>query len=238
MTGSHRARERLAFALDVPDVTQARAWIDRLRGCVGVFKVGLELFVASGPDVIAHARDAGARVFLDLKLHDIPETVARAVAAAGSHRVDLLTIHAAGGPAMLSRAVESARAVDGASLTLLAVTVLTSMDEAQTAAVGLEGGVEATAARLGALAMAAGVGGLVCSPREVAALRARFPRAMLVTPGIRPAGGDRGDQSRVATAGDAIRAGADLLVVGRPIRDAADPEAVVESIVGEIEAAA
>jgi orotidine-5'-phosphate decarboxylase len=234
---TQRAREHLAFALDVPDATEARAWISRLRGRVGVFKVGLELFVAAGPEVIASARDSGARVFLDLKLHDIPETVARAVATARRHHVDYLTVHAAGGPAMLKRAATAASDGAGAPITILAVTVLTSMDDAQVAAVGLEGGLARTAERLGGLAIDAGAGGLVCSAQEVATLRARFPKAVLVTPGIRPAGADRGDQSRVATAGDAIRAGADLLVVGRPIRDAADPIAVVETLVGEIESA-
>lgn len=234
----HRARERLAFALDVSDGMQARAWIDRLGGRVGVFKVGLELFIAAGPDVISAVRDVGARVFLDLKLHDIPETVARAVTAARRHEVEILSVHALGGAAMLTRAVDAAcRPAVEPPVGLLAVTVLTSMDDEQLVAVGLVGGACESAMRLGALAVEAGVGGLVCSPLEVHTLRARFPRLLLVTPGIRPAGSDRGDQSRVATAGDAVRAGADLLVVGRPIRDAAHPEAVVAALLDEIEAA-
>jgi orotidine-5'-phosphate decarboxylase len=230
-----RARQRLAFALDVADSREARAWTERLRGRVGVLKVGLELFVSAGPDVIAIARDAGARVFLDLKLHDIPETVARAVTSARRHGVDLLTVHASGGPVMLARA--AAAAGDGGALTLLAVTALTSMNESQTRAIGIDAGPSAWAERLAAVAMDAGIRGLVCSAHEAVNLRKHFPKALLVTPGIRPSGGDHGDQARVASAADAIRAGSDLLVVGRPIRDAADPIGAAESIVDEIESA-
>ncbi len=234
---TERARQRLAFALDVADAREAARWTERLRGRVGVFKIGLELFVSAGPEVIAIARDTGARVFLDLKLHDIPETVARAVGSAMNHGVDYLTVHASGGPAMLRRASERALETSGRALQLLAVTVLTSMDDAQVAAIGIEQPTHSWASQLGRVAATAGVNGLVCSGKEVAALRAQFPDAVLVTPGIRPRGADHGDQARVASAGDAIRAGASMLVVGRPIRDAADPLAVVDALVAEIEVA-
>lgn len=224
------------FALDVPDLDSARAWVSRLAGDVGVFKVGLELFVRHGPAAVAVVREAGARCFLDLKLHDIPETVGRAVAAAAAQGVDYLTLHASGGATMLARAVAAASAA-AVPPVLLAVTVLTSLDDAALAAVGFSESVTSAAVRLATLAVQNGVAGLVCSPREVASLRALFPRALLVTPGIRPAGASLGDQSRVGTAAEAIRAGADLLVVGRPIRDAVDPVAAARAIVREIEGA-
>jgi orotidine-5'-phosphate decarboxylase len=231
------ARERLAFALDVTDLDEARWWISLLAGHIGVFKVGLELFVRSGPGAVALVRDAGARCFLDLKLHDIPETVARAVSSAAAHGADYLTLHASGGRAMLARAAAAAASAP-APPHLLAVTVLTSLDDAAVAEIGLGPAAGPAASRLASLALDSGVSGLVCSAHEVASLRAALPGAFLVTPGIRPAGSARGDQARVATAGDAIRAGADLLVVGRPIRDAADPVAAARAIVREIEDAA
>lgn len=227
------ARDRVVFALDVQDLNAARAWVARLSGEVGVFKVGLELFVRVGPAAVALVRDAGARCFLDLKFHDIPETVARAVASACDLGVDYLTLHASGGRAMLARAAEAAARAT-APPTLLAVTVLTSLDDAALAEVGFMRDATESAAALARLAYGAGVRGMVCSAREVAALRRELPDAVLVTPGIRPAGVAAGDQARVATAGDAVRAGADLIVVGRPIRDAADPVAAARAIVAEV----
>jgi orotidine-5'-phosphate decarboxylase len=230
------ARDRLVFALDVPDLSSARRWTSRLAGEVGIFKVGLELFVRAGPDAVAVVRDAGARCFLDLKLHDIPETVSRSVRAAAALGVEFLTVHASGGWAMLAAAV-SATGDAAPSTRLLAVTVLTSLDAKGLAEIGLADGIDGAAGRLARLAAGAGIRGLVCSPHEVASMRTAFPDAMLVTPGIRPTGAALGDQSRTATAGEAIRAGADLVVVGRPIRDAGDPSAVVRAIVADIESA-
>lgn len=225
------ARERLAFALDVTDLDEARWWISLLAGHIGVFKVGLELFVRSGPGAVALVRDAGARCFLDLKLHDIPETVERAVARACGLGVRLLTVHAGGGRAMLSRAAERAKK-EGTGLEIVAVTVLTSLDAGDLASLGVGASVAEHARRLARIAFDAGVRYFVCSPHEVAPMRAELGAdAKLVTPGIRPfsaGGGD--DQKRVATAERAILDGADWLVVGRPIRDAADPRAAAEEI--------
>jgi orotidine-5'-phosphate decarboxylase len=214
----------------VPDLTSARELIALLKGHVGVFKVGLELFTAVGPDAVRAVHDAGAACFLDLKLHDIPATMAKATASAARLGVRFLTVHAAAGPSAL-RAVTA----EAGDTTLLAVTVLTSMDDTELAQVGLAGPAAAAVERLGALSVDAGVGGLVCSPLEVAALRARLGSApTLMVPGVRPAGAAVGDQKRVATPASAIRDGADFLVVGRPIRDAADPVAAAQALVSEI----
>jgi orotidine-5'-phosphate decarboxylase len=226
-------RDRLAFALDVDDLAQARRWVERLHDRVGVFKVGLELFVRFGPAAVDVVRSAGARCFLDLKLHDIPETVARSVRAAGETGAELLTVHASGGRSMLERAAIEARG----RVKLLAVTALTSLDDRALTDLGFAGTVDDVVRRWASLAMSSGVGGVVCSAHEVATLRAMLPDLYIVTPGIRLAGEDAGDQSRVATPEAAVRAGADLLVVGRPIRDAADPEGAAEAIVAQIAAA-
>lgn len=229
-------RQRLAFALDYPDLARARAGASLVADAVGVLKVGLELFVREGPAAVALGRELGCDVFLDLKLHDIPETVERAVASASELGVRYLTLHAAGGPRMLEGA---ARRAESSGLTLLAVTVLTSLDEADLAATGVGGAVTAQAQRLARLAFDHGVRGMVCSTREVGALRANLgPDAVLVTPGIRPGGGGGDDQKRTGTPRDAIRDGASVLVVGRPIRDAADPAASARAILAEITEAA
>jgi orotidine-5'-phosphate decarboxylase len=229
-------RRRLAFALDYPSLDEARRGAERVRDEVGVLKVGLELFVREGPAAIAVGADLGCEVFLDLKLHDIPETVERAVASAAAHGVQFLTLHAAGGRRMLEAA---ARRAEGSGLVLLAVTVLTSLDGSDLADIGVAGGPKEQALRLAKLARDAGVGGLVCSSAEVCELRAELgPGMVLVTPGIRPRGADAADQKRTGTPGEAIRNGASILVVGRPIRDAADPKAAAASIVREIAEAA
>jgi orotidine-5'-phosphate decarboxylase len=219
---------RLILALDVDSLVAAEALAERVGDAVGWLKVGLELFVVAGPaGVRALARRA--RIMLDLKLHDIPETVARATERAADLGVGLLTVHIAGGARMLEAAV---RARGGAKI--LGVTVLTSLDDADLAAVGT-GPVAATVARRAALARAAGLDGVVASPAETAALRAHLGAGMLiVTPGVRPAGADPGDQKRVATPAAARAAGADLVVVGRPIRDAADPRAAALAIGAEL----
>ncbi len=212
------ARGRIAAALDVPTLDEALAFGRAVAPHVGVLKVGLELFVAYGPRAVTEVAAVGCDVFLDLKLCDIPETVARSVARARDLGATYLTVHASGGRSMLEAAAREA----GPSLKLLGVTVLTSLSAADLKTLGIERSVDAHALALGALCEGAGVPGLVTSALEVAALRAALPRTILVTPGIRPAGGPSQDQARVASAFDAIRAGSDLLVVGRPLRDAED----------------
>jgi orotidine-5'-phosphate decarboxylase len=225
--------ERLIVALDHGQLATAVAQVDRLGDAVERYKVGLELYIAEGARAIAALVERRKRVFLDLKLHDIPETVHRAAKAAVAEGVDLMTVHASGGQAMMQRAVEAAHPY-GAKV--LAVTVLTSMDAADLAADGNPLGVEELVLRRAKLAEAAGCDGVIASPHEAAAIRAQTrPGFLIVTPGVRPAGADRSDdQKRVATAKDARRAGADAVVVGRPIRDAADPRAVVQALLDEL----
>ncbi|MEY4578371.1 MAG: hypothetical protein RL701_3074 [Pseudomonadota bacterium] len=224
--------ERLIFALDVPSLDEARQLVELLHADVGVFKVGLELFTAVGPVALAPIQGHGRKVFLDLKLHDIPATVERAVGAAVTLGVSYLTLHAAAGPAALAAA---AKVTQGTSLQLLAVTMLTSADDALLDAVGLRGPLPSAVSRLAKLAVDSGVHGLVCAPSDCAALRAELgSEVLLVTPGVRPLGADNQDQKRVGSPSAALAAGADLLVVGRPIRDAHEPRAAARQIVQEI----
>jgi len=228
----------LIVALDVPDAVAIGPVLAALPPEVGFYKVGLELFTAAGPDAVQALTGAGKRVFLDLKLHDIPRTTARAVAAAARHNVSLLTLHAGGGRAMLEAAVAAARDTGPDAPRLIAVTALTSLDRDDLAAVGVNRSPADHARKLGALAMHCGLDGLVCSPLEVAALRAECgPDAILVTPGIRPTGDAAGDQKRIATPGAAVAAGASHLVVGRPILDAVDPAGAARGILAEMAAA-
>ncbi len=205
-----------------------------------MIKVGLELFAIAGPAAVRLGEDVGRPVFLDLKLHDIPETVERAVGRAADLGVRYATVHAQGGPAMLRRAVARAQAAGGA-LEIVAVTVLTSLDGADLGKMGVAADVATHAARLAAMAWAEGVRAFVCSPHEAQAMRATLgPTATLITPGVRAAdtgGAGKDDQKRVATAARAIRDGADWLVVGRPIRNAADPLAAATAIAREAVAA-
>jgi orotidine-5'-phosphate decarboxylase len=228
------ARQRLIVALDVPNAASAARLVDRLEGTCAWFKVGLELFVAAGPAVLEPLLKRGHSVFLDLKFHDIPNTVAGAVRSAAGLGAKMLTVHAAGGPAML----EAARgALDGISNPpeLLAVTMLTSMDAGQTGAIGLERSPAHQVELLARMGLSAGMRGFVCSPQEVGAVRALTgPGGILVVPGIRPAGAAAGDQKRIATPGETLRAGASYLVVGRPITQAADPAAAARAIVAEM----
>jgi orotidine-5'-phosphate decarboxylase len=231
------ARQRLIVALDVPDAGAASVLLDRLDDTCSWFKVGLELFVAAGPAVLEPILRRGHRIFLDLKLHDIPNTVAGAVRSAASLGVDMLSLHASGGPVMLTAARE---ALAGAAHPpeLLAVTVLTSMDAPQLGAVGVGRTPAEQVELLAMMGLAAGIRGFVCSPEEVATLRSLTgPEATLVIPGIRPAGLAVGDQKRVATPAQALRLGASFLVVGRPITQAADPAKATEAIVEEMAAA-
>jgi len=237
----HPARDRLALAADIP-LADAAALYPALSAHVGWVKVGLSLFVEHGPAAVERFASAGARVFLDLKLHDIPNTVQLASARAAGLGISLLTVHAQGGEAMLKAALAGVR--EGAARSghplprVLAVTALTSLVDADLRATGHAGGASETAATLASLAVRAGVDGLVCSPREAAALRAAHgPGLFLCTPGIRPAGAAAGDQARAETPAFARAAGADLLVVGRPLYTAADPVAVARALADEVQAA-
>lgn len=234
MIDTRTARQRLVFPLDFPTLAEARQAAQRLAPAVGVLKVGLELFVREGPAAAQLGEELERELFLDLKLHDIPATVERAVAGAAALGVRYLTVHAAGGAEMLARAAaQAARAPR--PLTILAVTLLTSLDAADLAAQGVAGSALDQVLRLARVAWSAGVRGFVASPAEARALRGALgPEALLVTPGIRPAGAAAGDQKRIATPASAIADGADLLVVGRPIRDAADPLAAAHAVVAEI----
>jgi len=238
-----KAHERIFVALDTADPEEARSWVASLRGAVGGFKIGLQLFTLAGPEIVRDVRRSGADVFLDLKLHDIPNTVAGAAAAAGRLGASYFTMHATGGDRMIRAGVEAAaRAAEEAGHprpTALAVTVLTSHDDAELERIGLRGPCASAVVRLAGLAREAGAGGVVCSPLEVAAVRKAFPAGTLVVPGIRPAAGGapRGDdQTRVATPAAAVGAGADLLVIGRPITRADDPAGAARAIAAGIEA--
>lgn len=227
-------KTRIAFALDYPTLAEAREGARLVKDEIGVLKIGLELFTKEGPEALRLGKELGLDVFVDLKLHDIPATVEGAVASVASLGAKYLTVHAAGGREMLSRAVERAKA-DADDLTILAVTWLTSLDASDLAAQGIAGTPGEHALRLAKLAWDAGVRGFVCSAAEVATLRkALGPEAILVTPGIRPQGASLGDQKRIATPASAIRDGASLLVVGRPIRDADDPRAAARAIGAEV----
>ena len=231
------AKDRLIVALDVPSAAAARELAAQLRGTCRWVKVGLELYLAAGTAIVEELTAQGFSIFLDLKFHDIPNTVAGAVRSAASMGASLLTIHAAGGPAMLRAAAEAAAATKNAPR-LLAVTVLTSMDQEQLAAIGIETTAADQVLRLARMAIDSEIRGLVCSPEEVAILRRELgaePR--LVVPGIRPAGAAVGDQKRIATPADAIRAGASQLVVGRPITQATDPAKAAQAILDEITSA-
>ncbi len=203
-----------------------------------MFKVGLELFVEAGPRAVALGEETQRPVFLDLKLHDIPETVERAVARASALGVRMLTVHASGGPAMLARAVERA-AREGGGLEIVAVTALTSLDRRDLHAIGIADDVPSHVERLAKLAWKEGVRAFVCSPREAAALRTNLgPQATIITPGVRTATESvEDDQKRTMTAREAIASGADWVVVGRPIRDASDPSTAAHAIAREVDAA-
>ena len=227
-------QERLIVALDVPTAEAALTLADRLEDQCRWFKVGLELYIAAGPAIVEKLVSRGHSIFLDLKLHDIPNTVAAAVRSAASLGAGLLTVHAAGGPAMLAAASEAVAGLS-APPQLLAVTVLTSMDQQQLAAIGIPTRPQEQVALLANLGLAAGIRGFVCSPQEVASLRTLTgPEGVLVTPGIRPSGADQGDQRRIATPTYALDQGASYLVVGRPITQAADPALAAEAILLEI----
>jgi len=227
------ARDRVIVACDVPDLKSLAGLLDRLEGQPSFYKIGLELFIAEGERAVELVRKRGGRIFLDLKLHDIPETVARAVQSALRIEAELLTVHTSGGFEMLTRAAEAA----GAGVKILGVTVLTSLAEDDLRAEGIETTIPEMVRARARIAAKAGIAGLVCSSHEIEAARGAAPGLLIVVPGIRPAtgpGAAAGDQKRVATPAHAIQCGADYLVVGRPLRDAANPANAFDALVGEV----
>jgi orotidine-5'-phosphate decarboxylase len=238
------ARERLIVALDLPSADAAARLAEKLHGRVGMFKVGSELFTAEGPVLARYLVVLGEKVFLDLKFHDIPNTVRAAAREAAELGVSMFNVHASGGHKMMEAAREGVRSAtvergDAKRPLVLAVTVLTSLSNDDLDELGVAGAPEDAVVRLARLAQRAGLDGVVASPREIAALRrACGPRFVIVTPGIRPAATASNDQARIATPASAIQAGADYLVVGRPITEAPDPVAAAEAISNEMEKAA
>lgn len=230
------ARDRLIVALDVPHPAAALALVDQLEGTCRWFKVGLELFVAAGPSILDPLVARGHSVFLDLKFHDIPNTVAGAVRSAARLGARMINVHAGGGPAMLAAAHEALEGLADPPQ-LLAVTVLTSMDQAQLQAAGTVRTPAEQVELLTRMALEAGIRGFVCSAEEVGRVRTLTgPEGVLVTPGIRPAGSALNDQKRIHTPAEALRQGATHLVVGRPITQTADPAAAAEAILNEMAA--
>jgi orotidine-5'-phosphate decarboxylase len=230
-------KDRLIVALDVPGATQARQLVQSIGESASTYKIGKQLFTSEGPQLVRDLVASGRKVFLDLKYHDIPNTVAAAVRSAAELRVSMLTVHASGGSKMLKAAVE-AGAQSTAKPMILAVTVLTSMSDEDLQEIGVSGTALTQVLRLGALARTAGCGGLVASAKEAGELRRELGEGFaIVTPGVRPAGSATGDQARVLTPRGAIDAGATHLVVGRPIIEDSDPAKAAASIVEEISAA-
>ncbi|NLC71366.1 MAG: orotidine-5'-phosphate decarboxylase [Desulfuromonadaceae bacterium] len=236
-----KARRKLIFALDVETLGEAERWVARLRNRVGLFKVGKQLFTRCGPDAVRMIRDNGGEVFLDLKYHDIPNTVSKAAVEAARLGVKMFNLHALGGREMMTATAAALRdhCGDGpARPLLLAVTILTSMSSEALREVGIPQSPEEIVPRLALLAKQSGIDGVVASPREIALIRAGCgPGFTIVTPGVRPLNAAADDQKRIAAPGEAIRAGADFLVVGRPIAAAADPEAAASAMVEEMAAA-
>jgi orotidine-5'-phosphate decarboxylase len=232
-----QSRDRLIVALDVSSAAQARQVIQTLGELVTTYKVGKQLFTAEGPGFVRELVSSGRKVFLDLKFHDIPNTVGAAVRSATELGVSMLTVHASGGTQMLKAAVEAA-GQSAAKPMILAVTVLTSLGDADLQEIGVSGNVLSQVLRLGALARSAGCGGVVASAHEARELRRELGGGFeIVTPGVRPAGTAKGDQTRVLTPTEAIEAGATRLVVGRPITEAPDPAEAAGHIRGEIDQA-
>jgi len=224
-------RDRLIVALDFPAKAKALALVSALAGAVSTYKIGLQLYTAEGPEIIRAVAATGAKIFLDLKLHDIPSTVAKAVAAAGELGVQMLTVHLSGGHAMLSAAVEAR----SPNLSLLGVTVLTSATLETLSETGVNSGIEEQVLRLADLGQKSGIDGLITSPHEVRILRERLGDQMkLITPGVRPSWAAANDQKRFTTPNEALKSGADYLVIGRPITADPDPRAAVDRLLAEI----
>ena len=226
------AKDKIIVALDVPSVDEARRLVATLQGAVSWYKVGLQLFTLGGPRLVRELKETGAKIFLDLKFHDIPNTVRHAVESACVLGVEMLTFHLSGGSEMCAAAI----AGRGSSTTLLlGVTVLTSQTDATLAEVGVQGSVTHQVITLAALAKASGITGLVASPMELKPLREQFGKAFtIVTPGVRPTGSETDDQKRVMTPAEALQLGSDYLVIGRPITGAKDPKAAIDRIVSEL----
>ena len=218
-------KERIVIALDFDSAAESLRLVERLRGRVGLFKVGSQLFAAEGPSVVEKIVDMGEEVFLDLKLHDIPNTVAKTATAAQAMGVSMLTVHASGGLPMMSAVTTALKSLPNKPKLplVLAVTVLTSLGQSDLNQLGVTGNLTEQVVRLAHLATDAGLDGLVASPAEVSLVRHQFPALLLVTPGIRPLGSALNDQSRIATPRDALKAGANYLVIGRPITASPDP---------------
>lgn len=230
----HDARERLIVALDVSSAAAANKIVSAVGDSARTYKVGKQLFTAEGPQIVRDLVASGRKVFLDLKYHDIPNTVAAAVREAAKLNIHMVTIHASGGGKMIRAAVEAANAVNPGVM-VLAVTVLTSLDDGDLEKMGIRGRVVDQVMRLAALALANGCQGVVASAKEASELRSELGNEFaIVTPGVRPAGTGQGDQVRVVTPTEAIAAGATHIVVGRPITDAADPAAEARAILGQI----
>ena len=234
------ARDRIIFALDVDSLASAKAWADRLKGHVGYFKIGLELFTAEGPEVVRYVKSQGIKCFLDLKLHDIPYTVSGAVKSGVRLGVDIMTVHLLGGKAMITAASRTAKK-EAALLgitppKIVGVTVLTSLSQDDLIEVGIEKSLKDEVVLLAKIASECSLDVIVCSPVDIESVRPHLPKDFLViTPGIRPVGAAKGDQERIATPRGAIAAGADLLVIGRPIKDAKDPIDAARKIAEEIQ---
>jgi orotidine-5'-phosphate decarboxylase len=234
MRPSAHPKDRLIVALDYPTAKEALQLVDALEQTCQWFKVGMELYYAAGNQIVEQLRNRGFNVFLDLKLHDIPNTVASAIRSVTQAGASLLTIHATGGAAMMSAAAKAAEAPNAPRL--LAVTVLTSMDSEQLTGIGISVTPADQVLRLARLAEASGITGLVCSAEETSLLRKHLhPDTLLVVPGIRPAGAAAQDQKRIATPAQAIARGASMLVIGRPITQAANPAQATQAILDEIE---
>ena len=237
-------KQRLMLALDVDSREKAEEWVHKLKPHLGYFKVGLQLFTKEGPELVRSIRARGGRIFLDVKYHDIPNTVAKACEAAASLQVDFINVHALGGKAMMQAAATALKTASERMRVpkprLLAVTILTSHDAKSVKQdIGLRGKPEVEVKRLALLAKAAGCDGVVCSPKEIGIVRkACGPGFVIVTPGVRPAGAAKQDQKRTLTAGQALAAGADYLVVGRPITEAADPAEAVQAMALDMRQAA
>ena len=230
-------RQRLIVALDVSSAAAAQKIVAAVGDSAHAYKVGMQLYTAEGPAVVRELVGSGRRVFLDLKYHDIPNTVGAAVREAAQLGISMLTVHASGGAKMLRAAAEAAQGTNP-NLLVLAVTVLTSLDDADLNMLGLRGGVLDQVLRLAALALSNGCQGIVASALEAAALREEFGRDFtIVTPGVRPAGSGADDQARVVTPAEAIAAGASYIVVGRPITEALDPASEARAILGQLVAA-
>ncbi len=243
MTTESQVRKRLIVALDLADPSRARTLATVLAPEVGMFKVGKQLYVSAGPDIVRTIHELGGEVFLDLKFHDISNTVAAAAVEAARLGVRLFNVHASGGPEMMRQTAAAVEKVCGEEglrrPSVLGVTVLTSLDDSDLETLGIQGGVRAQVLRLAGMVREAGLAGVVCSAQEAADIRrACGDGFLLVTPGIRPAGEQAGDQKRIMTPGDAVRAGIDYIVVGRPITGADDPADAARMVVAEMAEAA